>query len=118
MKAMIKNIFSPDVDMLETYQPEKNDEFSFLLQLIVGPEGEEGEEAFNIEVCTPKWIIASCNPEDIIVGRHRLIVLEYNYERLTHFLTDFCSRCIGDDWHQVVSKVSRLGHWEFEDYRD
>lgn len=26
--------------------------------------------------------------------------------------------CTGDDWDEISEKVSRIGFWEFEDYRD
>lgn len=41
----------------------------------------------------------------------------FNYEALRACITDFCSSCEGADWTEVGTKVSRLGHWEFEDYR-
>jgi hypothetical protein len=28
------------------------------------------------------------------------------------------ANCEGDTWQQVALKVGRLGHWEFEDYRE
>lgn len=27
------------------------------------------------------------------------------------------ARCTGKDWSEVAGKLSRYGHWEFEDYR-
>lgn len=56
MNAKLKRLHSPDIYNLENYQPECAGSFCFLLQAMIGPEGEEGEESFDIEVCTPAWI--------------------------------------------------------------
>lgn len=44
MNAELKRVHSPDILDLENYKPENPTKFSFLLQAMVGPEGNEGEE--------------------------------------------------------------------------
>ena len=56
MKAELKRIHSPDAD-LDVYYPEDPENFSLFLQLMIGPEGEDSEESFDILICTPKWIL-------------------------------------------------------------
>ena len=116
MNAELKQVHSPDVYDLENYRPEDPERFAFLLQAIVGPEGTEGEESFDIEVCTPKWLESTYKLEDVVVGRHHLIVREYNYERIIETIKDFLRDCSGENWHEVAGKVARIGKWEFEDY--
>ena len=116
MNAELKRVHSPDIDDLENYRPENPEKFAFLLQAMVGPEGKEGEESFDIEVCTPKWLEETYKLEDVVVGRHHLIVREYNYERIVNAIRDFLQLCSGEDWNEVAEKVARLGKWEFEDY--
>ena len=118
MKAEIKWIHSPDVEELSNYFPEDPENFCLFLQLMVGPAGQEGEESFNIEICTPKWLAEHYKKEDMVLGRHRLIVFEYNYKRFSAYLEKIVGNCWGDNWKEVAEKVARIGHWEFEDYTE
>ena len=116
MKAELKRLHSPDIYDLENYQPENTEKFAFLLQIMVGPEGKDGEESFDIEVCTPKWLEETYGIDDVVIGRHHLVVREYNYQRIAHVVKEFLQGCSGENWNEIAEKVSRLGKWEFEDY--
>lgn len=118
MYAELKWLHCPDIYDLERYQPEDPEKFAFLLQAMVGPKGEEGEESFDIEVCTPRWLEETYSMDEIIVGRHYLIVREYNYPRIVAAIKKFLQSCSGENWNAVGEKVSRLGKWEFEDYTE
>jgi hypothetical protein len=52
MQAELKRLHSPDVIDLNAFRP--NGPFGFLLQAMVGPQGAEGDEAFDVVVCTPE----------------------------------------------------------------
>lgn len=114
MRAKLKELSSPDVD-LETYTPEPPDTFGFLLEAYIGLEGSEGADRFEITLCTPQWIGLRLD-RGIIIGRHLLIVSNYNFNAIKDFVEKYCSRCVGNDWDEIAEKVSRLGHSEFEDY--
>jgi hypothetical protein len=116
MEAKLKRLHSPDIYNLEDFQPDAQDDFCFLLQAMIGPAGEEGEESFDIEVCTPKWIEKRHRVDEVVVGLHYLIVREYNYQRIVKAIEKFLQGCSGKDWSDVSNKVSRLGLWEFEGY--
>lgn len=117
MNIEIKSIHSPDIDDLLEYQPEKTDNFSFLLQLFIGPKNEKGEESFNLVVCTPKWLIEHHQKDEILMGYHYLLMFEYNFERLMGWLQQYVSSCTGHTWNECAKKLSRLGKWEFENYK-
>jgi hypothetical protein len=55
---------------------------------------------------------------EIILGRHYLIVFRYDYQGLASYIATFAERCAGESWQDVPQQVSRLGKWEFEDYRE
>jgi hypothetical protein len=114
IQAELKKLFSPDVLDLEKFQPEGP--FGFLLQAMVGPLGSDGEESFDALVCTPEWFSADMK-KDIVSGRHHVFVKRYDYWALRNFIRGYCASCQGESWEEVALKVSRLGHWEFEDYR-
>ena len=115
MRAELKSMHSPDID-LPTFWPEKPDSFGFLMQVMIGPEGQEGTESFDIQVCTPKWLIEKHKPDDVLFGTHMLIVFEYDVQRIQGFIQRYCQRCIGNSWQDIVPKLARIGGWEFEDY--
>jgi len=116
MKPVIRRFHSPDVFNLQSYVPENPEEFGFLLQLMIGHEGEEGTEAFDVVVCTPKWLLSKHKKDEVLIGRHYLIVFEYDFARIADKLNAFCETCEGVTWPEVAQKLARLGRWEFEDY--
>lgn len=117
MKAKLKELYSPEAYNLAEFCPEEPDNFCILVSAIVGPEDSKGEESFNIQVCTPKWLCSyldKCN--GIMPGRHFLFVLEYDYEKIYDKIKRLIESCSGSNWNEVAEKVARIGHWEFEDY--
>ena len=117
MKAEIKDI-SCDYFDLSTYTPIDPESFSFPLFVTVGTEFAEGEDLFYIQVCTPKWILENHCREDVIIGRHYLIVMEYDYARIIQTITAFCSQWEASTWPELAEKLGRLGQWEFEDHQE
>lgn len=116
MKAKLKGLHSPDVFDLKNYKPHNKENFSFLLQIMVGPENEEGEESFDVEVCTLKWLEMNYGEKEVIIGYHYIIVREYNYEKIETAINNFLKDCTGGNWEEIALKVSRLGIWEFDNY--
>jgi len=117
MTAELKRLHSPDVYDLQTYAPEMSDNFGFLLQAMIGPKGTEGEESFDMQVCTPKWLSDHHDPGDIVFGRHYVIVFEYDYARLVNMISSLCNECSGQSWQEIAARLGRFGKWEFEDYQ-
>lgn len=116
MRAIIKKVHSPDTLNLENYCPDDPENFSLLLQFLIGPVNGEGEESFDVEIYTPKWILANFKKEDVIYGRHKIIVLEYNLKAIIDSVSKYISGCSGDTWLEIAQKINRIGRWEFEDY--
>lgn len=112
----IRHFVSADIDDLENHRPADPERFSFVLDLLVGPTGGEGEEQFELVVSTPTWLAERYGPDEVVSGRHRLIVFSYDWVRIESFLRKAVSRCDADDWKGVAEKVGRFARWEFEDY--
>jgi len=117
MQAVLKGLFSDDIADLEKYVPPEDDKFGFILRAMVGPMNGEGEESFDIGICTPKWLTEKHRTSEILLGLHKLIVFEYDYFRIRRFIEKYLMRCSGETWAETAQKVSLLGQWEFEGYQ-
>ncbi len=118
MKAKLKYLYNPSISDLSGYCPEDPEKFCILFRAVVGLSDTDGEESFDIQVCTPQWFLSTMKKDDVIPGRHFLIVLTYNFERIYSKIKDFIESCNGSSWNEIAEKVSRIGYWEFEDYSD
>jgi immunity protein 8 of polymorphic toxin system len=116
VRAAVRRFHSPDVDDLAKHRPDDAARFCYLLQVMVGPKGGEGEESFDVLLCTPTWLAENLARDSVVVGRHYLLVQEYDFRRVKRFITAFVEDCSGDTWDEVAEQVGRLGKWEFEDY--
>lgn len=116
-RPVLKRLHSPDAYDLHTFQPTDPKAFGILVQAMFGPENSEGEESFDIVVCTPAWLERQLKANGIIDARHHLIVGEFDLPRLQRFLTEYGNQCAAETWGEMALKLSRLGKWEFEDYR-
>jgi len=116
MNAKLKQLYSLDFD-LTTYFPPDSYNFGFWLRAMIGPTNQDGEESFDIFICTPEWLKTNHALSDVVWGRHFLIVFEYNLENIKQAISRYCVRCTGSSWQEVAIKLSRMGYWEFEDYQ-
>ena len=117
IQPVLKRLHSPDVMNLDSYSPADPSYFSFLLQAMFGPEGGEGEESFDILVCTPRWLAADVERKGVVDGRHHLVVSKFDLAQIRSFLVAYAKNCASKSWPEAATKLSRLGKWEFEDYK-
>lgn len=118
MKATIRRFHSPDVDDLASWRPEDPACFGLLLQVLLGPEGQEGEESFDFVVCTPAWLRERHGANGVIPTRHHILVFEYDFPRLRKAIESIVDSTEGEDWREVAERIGRHGKWEFEDYQE
>ncbi len=116
MKAELKGLHSPDIDNLENYKPLDDNNFGFLLQVLVGIKGENSEESFDAIVCTPKWIELNYNKNDVILGENFIIMFQYNYKKLFNIISDLINNIEEENWDRIANKLDRIGKWEFREY--
>lgn len=110
MKARLKSVHSPDVDMSTAIAQDV-----ILVQLIIGPADEAGEESFDILVCTPQWIERAVK-DGPLSGRHLVIVDEVDRDSIVQFVEAYLTDLDEPTWADLAEKIGRLGKWEFEDY--
>lgn len=117
MKAELKRLHSPDADDLRTFVPPDPERFYLVVQAMIGPEGEDASESFDIVVCSGEWMREK-SQRGPIVGLHHIVMANYDYDALARAIRGFCERCEATTWQAVAVKLGRLGRWEFDDYRD
>lgn len=115
-KPALRGLHSPDALDLAAYFPADPMCFCILVQALFGPEGSEGEESFDVLVCTPMWLAHEVERKGLVNGRHHIIVYKFDLEQIRSFLVAYAKTCTGKNWQEVAVKLSRLGSWEFEDY--
>lgn len=118
MRANLKRLHSPDVDDLKQFSPKNPKDFAFLLQIFVGVEGSDGEDSFDLQVCTPAWLERECKRVGVVSGRHRLIVDCFDINAIEMYLQDYCENIVADDWDGIAAILGELGSWEFDGYRN
>lgn len=117
MQIELKNFTSPDIFDLKRYIPDNKESFSFLLELAIGMKGKDGSDLFSIEVCTPKWMLENHQSYDIIFGRHKLIVFEYDIVNIIDAIRRYLNTITYNSWEDVTNQISKIALWEFEEYR-
>jgi hypothetical protein len=114
MRARLKRLRSDDVDDLARFEPAIRDEFAVPLVLEVGPLGLRGKESFDLLVVTPRWLLERHGREGAVLGRAKLIVFEWSFERIRRFLAREVEACSGATWPEVARRVGRIADWEGE----
>ncbi|MDX8149505.1 Imm8 family immunity protein [Lentzea sp. BCCO 10_0061] len=115
MKAVVRYFVSPDVD-LENFRPDDPENFSFLLEAIVGPSDGEGEELLQLNVCTLASLTSTVSSDRIVFGRSLVIVGTSKISEILGAVRSAIERVEAESWAQAASRLSRLGFYEFEDY--
>jgi hypothetical protein len=114
MRARLKSLRSDEIPDLPRHVPAVPDDFAIPLVLEVGPLGLRGRERFELLAVTPKWLQKRHGRTGAVLGRGKLVVFEWSFERVKTFLAKEVERCSGQTWPDVVRKVERIAEWEGE----
>ena len=116
MRAILKSMsYLPEPSSLSG-EPAK---FSFLAQMLCGPEGEIGEESFSVTVCTPESLATTCRSQGGILDVRNCLVVDhemFDQRRLRVWLEQRVAAVTGATWHDVARELNQFAHWEFEGY--
>lgn len=119
MRAVLRELHSPDLPDLEQGAPPDPERFCILVQAFVGPADEEDvRESFDFLLCTPSGLADELTAKPYVWGRHYLLVPRYDFPTVTEAVTKICDEAEGADWDAVAGLLGRYGKWEFEDYQE
>lgn len=114
MRARLKALSSDEIPDLARWKPPDPYDFAIPLVLEVGPLGLRGRERFDLFVVTPAWLASHHGRQGAVLGSGKLLVFEWDYQRMKAFLAREVERCAGRTWPEVARKVSRFAEWEGE----
>lgn len=114
----LRRLHSPDLWDLRTSTPGDPTNFCVLVQAMIGPKDELGEESFDFSVCTPTWIQEALSRESFVFGKYYLIVERYSYDVIWKAIMSICQGVSGSNWNEVAERLSVYGQWEFKNYKD
>jgi Immunity protein 8 len=117
MRPIVRRTSTIDAGDPAQYHPMDPSGFAIVFPPLVGPSPGEGEESFDITVCTPSWLNVACERDGFVVERHHLIVQSYDFDFIRSTLVKLVEAYGGPTWRETAAKVSRIAYWEFEDYR-
>jgi Immunity protein 8 len=112
VQAVVKSVHSPDTEDIFSFRP--NGPFCVLVQFKIGPKDGQGEESFDVIVCSPSWLEEQS--AEVISGRDKLIMKEFNPSIFTDYINRQITALHGGSWHEIAAQIDRIGKWEFRDY--
>lgn len=110
MNPELKTLHSPDLEI--GVAPLDPSHATVLVQALIGPQGEIGEESFSLtvvtrlaaaELPTPRW------------GRGLLLVDTFSWPEVRVAIEKILRHCEAETWRDVATKINRYMPWEFED---
>ena len=113
MKSIINSFICADHDPLDSYQPEDMNMFHFWVEISVGIEGEEGEDLYQVSICSQKWIEERIKENTFFVGLYTIIMQKYDYDNICQTLNRlFCIE--GKNYEEIFTKLGQIGLSEYQ----
>jgi len=113
IRPTLRYLHSPDLE--EPRLPPDPKNCSVLIQAIVGPGEDPGEESFAFCVVTPAYLQQHCDPQ---WGRGLLIVESFDWAVVRRFLEQRLSSAARTTWQEVGFELNKELLWEFDNYQE
>jgi hypothetical protein len=113
MKVSVRHFISPDVD-LDDFRPNDPEDFSFLLQALVGPADSIGEESVQFLVTTVRALEKTVQTDRLVFGRSLVIVAGPDMPRILDAVRRAIETLEAPSWGLLAQRLTRLGVYEFE----
>jgi hypothetical protein len=118
MRPTIRYVCTITHEEIESFHPQNPSNFETVVRMMIGPEGEQGEESFDISICTPDWLRDQCEQSGFFFPRRRLVVSHWNPDFVRQFISKRISTMTAESWKDLAAKISEFSNWEFEAYRE
>lgn len=124
VKAELKSIFAPFVDgKLSLWTPDDPESFRLELQIFIGSVGDDLSDAFDVTVCTPKWLHENWHsvPEEFeglpnVRSGHGFVLMQrWSFDDLGSTIRKICD-VEANRWGDTANRIGRKLPWEY-DYR-
>jgi len=107
---------APQFGPIESFKPNPDEPFYLSVTLSIGLKGEKGSDLFVVQVVNSFWLAQETAKGIQVIGRHFIITRDFDYDSLYQKIAAYCEKCTGENWEDVVPRLSRLAEWEYEDY--
>jgi len=114
-KLEVKYFWSPDIDNLWAWEPEKNEVF-YLLQMNIGFTGEDAADDYSIIIATPEGILNEFKKRSSDEIYKIIVQKEYSWKNVISHINYLISTI--DSWNQyeINSLLQGYFHWEYGKY--
>jgi hypothetical protein len=115
MRAELKGMHSPDVDLADPAAVRAADDV--LVQLMIGPVGGAGEEAFDLVVRASSGSAQDASGRGFRMADHALVLDRIDTAEVRRYIVDFLRDLEGPTWDALARAIGRIARWEFAGYR-
>jgi hypothetical protein len=101
MKAEVLSVLTIESEPVESLTVADPLDMGEWLRVMAAPEGSPGEESFDLIVCTPRWLEREVDRRGPIVGRHHLIVREWDPAQIAEVVTQLFESSTAENWTEL-----------------
>lgn len=117
MKAQVRFVSTNDGEDLEGVVLEDPDDVDVWITVMPSPVDGPAQESFQLRVRSPLSSTRELNQWGLLHERRMVGVARWDPHQIRSFINRLFTEAEGRDWKEVGEKLSRLGYWEFEDYK-
>ncbi len=118
MKPQLKRVDTNSTISLEDACAKDPEKMGFWINAAIGSDETERADDFQIFVCTRQWLDSEHGLDgQKKIKKYLLVDAGCNSVALKEALNSYLSECEGDNWSDLVVKISRIAIWEFDEYR-
>lgn len=117
MIAELKRLVTYYEEDLRDAVPGNLDDFRMTLIAFIGPHGRAGADMFYFDIFSQSRATSTeCIPFVFGPKRGEMLVSEFDPKKIRQAVEEMVNSTPGDDYLEAASRLSRVFHWEYEDF--